>query len=88
MSVRAKFKCEVVVSRASGAEIDLTPVTNGSDENKEFYAYTPSGSIKLSTVNAEAAKQFIPGKEYYVDFTPADAPEKVALRVVGFADRA
>lgn len=79
MSVRAKFKCEVVVSRANGSEIELSPVTNDSDENRQFYAYTPGGSIKLSTVNAEAAKQFVPGKDYYVDFTPAEP------RVVGFA---
>lgn len=85
MSVRAKFKCEVVVSRTNGSEIDLAPVTNGSDENKEFYKYTPGGSIKLSTVNAEAAKQFVPGREYYVDFTPAEADQPL-LRVVGFAD--
>lgn len=73
MSVRAKFKVESVTNRASGSEIRLEPVTIGSEENAAFYRYTPGGKIELNTVNADAAKQFIPGKEYYVDFTPADA---------------
>lgn len=77
MSVRAKFKVQNIErsleynSKKELQTINLNPVTDGSPENKEFYAYTPSGSIKLATVNAEAAAMFELGKEYYVDFTPA-----------------
>lgn len=46
---------------------------SGSPENKQFYKWTPSGSIILSTINPNAAKEFAEGKEYYVDFTVADA---------------
>jgi hypothetical protein len=57
--------------------IVMSPVTGHgedgkSDENKQFWAYTPSGEIKLGTVNAEAAAMFELGKSYYVDFTPAE----------------
>jgi NAD/NADP transhydrogenase beta subunit len=40
-------------------------------ENKLFYAATPSGEITMRVVNPDAAKQFTPGKCYYVDFTEA-----------------
>jgi hypothetical protein len=48
-----------------GTVIKLSPVMNGSDENKEFYKYSPSGSIEFGTVNEGAAAQFDIGKEYY-----------------------
>jgi hypothetical protein len=74
--VRAKFYV-VSVKKTKfmdglGSVVELTPVINGSDENKEFYKWTPSGRIELGTINEEAAKQFEIGKEYYVDFTPAE----------------
>ena len=72
MSVRAKFKVETVTRNTSGASVQLVPVINGSEENKQFYKYTPAGSIQLSTVNAAAAEQFKPGDEFYVDFTKAE----------------
>lgn len=69
---RAKFKVTEVIERDGGSlEVKLLPVTSGSPENENFYKWTPSGSISLSTINEEAAKQFKPGKEFYVDFTPA-----------------
>ena len=63
MSVRAKFKCVSVTNHVGQASVHLEPVTSGSDENKSFYKYTPSGKIELSTINPEAAKQFEPGRE-------------------------
>lgn len=65
--VRAKFKCE---SNEKG-DIRLSPVVGGSEENDQFYAATPGGSILLAVVNESAAQQFEVGKEYYVDFSPA-----------------
>jgi hypothetical protein len=80
--VIAKFKVDKVERALDWSDktrelqtICLSPVTSGSEENKRFYAYTPSGQINLGTVNAEAAAMFELGKEYYVTFTPA--PEKV-----------
>lgn len=78
MTVRAKFKVTSITRREhwdkSKGEIQsvlLNPVTSGSDENKEFYAATPGGEIKLDTINQAAGNQFTLGGEFYVDFTPA-----------------
>lgn len=73
MGVRAKFQCTAVHGEAAKT-IALLPVYSGSEENKSFFSYTPGGSITLAIVNEEAAKQFEVGKEYYVDFTLAEAP--------------
>lgn len=71
--VRAKFVCESKQDvPGSGAQITLRPVYSGSEENKEFFKYTPAGQVQLSVVNEKAADQFEIGKEYYVDFTPAN----------------
>lgn len=72
--VRAKFRCvsvRVGEGEHAQAEIRLEPVTSGSDENKSFFKYTPSGRVELGVVNPAAAAQFQEGREYYVDFTPA-----------------
>lgn len=77
MTVRAKFKVQSITTRKHWqgdgliGEVELTPVTGGSDENKAFYAATPGGSIKLATINEAALAQFPIGAEIYVDFTPA-----------------
>jgi hypothetical protein len=74
MSVRAKFRVTSVTRMESEASrVTLAPVTSGSEENKAFYKWTPGGSISLETINTEASKQFEPGKEFFVDFTPAES---------------
>lgn len=40
-------------------------------ENDRFFAATPSGEIRLGTVNASAAAFDLDG-EYYIDFTKAE----------------
>lgn len=72
MTVRAKFKVQSVTEQEGGLKTaTLHPVTSGSPENAEFFKWTPSGSIQLGTLNPAAAAQFVPGKEFYVDFEPA-----------------
>lgn len=54
--------------------IKLAPVYGNGDpnhENTKFWQASPSGSIELGTINMEAAAMFVPGEEYYIDFTPA-----------------
>lgn len=70
--VKAKFKVESVTTFANGASIKMHPVQSGSEENKKFYQYTPGGTLDLMVINAETAKQFIPGKEYYIDISLAE----------------
>lgn len=47
---------------------------NPDHENTKFWQASPSGELKLGTVNAAAAAQFVLGREYYIDFTPANEP--------------
>jgi hypothetical protein len=81
MAVRAKFIVNSIErkkhwdhTKGETQTIKLTPVTSGSEENKAFYDATPSGSIDLMLLNEDAGKQLELGKEYYVDFTPAETP--------------
>lgn len=82
MNVRAKFSCTSVTKTMGGkynAEgkyeqgvlygYRFQAVTNNSDENKSFYASTPSGSIELQAVRDDL---FEIGKEYYLDFSLAE----------------
>ncbi len=68
--IRAKFLVTSV--NVSEGEVTLIAVACGSEENKSFFTYTPSGEIKMSIVNENTLKGFEVGKEYYVDFTKAD----------------
>ena len=67
MSVRCKFKCDNILISKDGSEVTLSPVVQGSAENNSFFKYTPYGSFKFGTVNADSASYFIPGEEYYID---------------------
>ena len=76
-AVRAKFKCSVVSKKVNWNrtpenpflyEVVMEPVMGGSEENKKFWKYTPSGSLKMASILSDA---FEPGKEYYLDFMEA-----------------
>ena len=84
MTVRAKFTCESITrefQRGWGVHRDtvrhtvkMRPVSgNDSDENKKFWDATPTGRIEIGCAKAETAGLFELGKDYYVDFTPADS---------------
>lgn len=84
--VRAKFKVNSILRQPTtkvvdGVRVDseiwsieMSPVgrtADPEDENSKFWQYTPSGNIRLGTVNADAVNQFDLNKEFYVDFTEA-----------------
>jgi hypothetical protein len=50
----------------------FSAVTDGSEENKKFFAMTPSGRLEVSTVNAEAVKDLVLGKSYYIDIVESE----------------
>lgn len=52
-------------------QANLTPVVSGSEENKSFSLYTPSGEIRLHITNPEALDFFEPAGEYFVEFKKA-----------------
>jgi hypothetical protein len=79
MAVRVKFVVQSIerqLSYGNGKEvhtIKMAPVysQDPESENRKFWEATPSGSLLLGVVNAEAVEQFELGKSYYLDFTPA-----------------
>lgn len=78
MAVRAKFTVQSIERQLSyqGKEVHtvkMAPVYSNDpeSENRKFWEASPSGSLQLGMVNAEAVNQFELGKEYYLDFTPA-----------------
>lgn len=73
MTVRAKFHVNSITQHDGGfIEIKASPVMSGSEENKAFWAATPSGQLVLGIKSTmPAAQSFEVGRDYYLDFTPA-----------------
>lgn len=73
--VRCKFECVSVTKRKGWSghavlhDAEFQAVTNGSEENKAFFAATPSGKLNVATVVPDI---FEVGKFYYLDITPID----------------
>lgn len=72
--VRAKFICNHIENPTTGdAVVHMSAVTSGSEENKSFAEYTPSAQLQMHiSPGTSAASAFEQGKEYFVDFTPAE----------------
>lgn len=75
MITRCKFKCDSVSKQKHWDKekgflhtVKMSPVMSGSEENKEFWAASPSGSFELGCIHADL---FEPGKEYYIDISEA-----------------
>jgi len=66
---RCKVICDKKTIYPTCGELSFRAVINGSPENELFFKYTPNGQITLSVVSPEILEQFVPGQEYYVDFT-------------------
>lgn len=45
---------------------------DGSDENNTYAKFSPSADFSITVANPALWGKFEAGKEYYVDFTPAD----------------
>jgi len=83
MNVHAKFYCTSVTKTMGGKynsegkyeqgvvyNYKFQAVTSGSEENKSFFASTPSGSIELVAVRDDL---FEINQEYYLEFSPANS---------------
>lgn len=69
--IRAKFNVQSITKHfGGGVTVKLQPVTTGSEENKNFWKYTPSGELTMN-IHGEASDMFNVGQEFYLDFTPA-----------------
>lgn len=72
MSVVAKFYVQEVTKTAfNGGSVKLEAVTSGSEENDEFFKYTPAAEINMQILNDSALEQFVAGEEMLVHFEPA-----------------
>jgi hypothetical protein len=72
MAVRAKVVCESVGGGLASFRTVYEPDASKDTENARFTTATPWGEIRLGINNPAAIEQFEAGKEYYVDFTPAE----------------
>lgn len=73
--VRAKFVCNQVTDTPEYEQklVSFSAVVDGSEENKSFSKYTPSGNASLNiSYETQAANFFKEGKSYYLDFTEAE----------------
>lgn len=55
--------------------VHMAPVYGHSDpnhENTKFWESSPNGLLQLGCVNADAVSGFELGKEFYIDFVPAE----------------
>lgn len=73
---RCKVNCSSVADFGFSKKVTLNPVyapnEDGSSEDAGFTKATPSGEFWMTIDNPAAAVQFVPGRKYYVDFSPAD----------------
>jgi hypothetical protein len=88
MSVRCKFvvsSVELFAEPKGAALVKMRPVyrpkNDGSNtyyensENEAFGKSTPSGEFTAFLANPDAAAQFQPGQEWYIDLTPVASGE-------------
>ncbi len=73
--MRCKVRLEEITQTPNGYKLKYFPVNDGTEEDKLFFKWTPSGVVELAIVNEAVVKDLVPGKKYYLDFTPV--PEGV-----------
>lgn len=74
-TVRAKFTCNAKIPFGSTTTVVFYPVysSDPASENKAFSDATPAGQLQMVIQNDKPAlAAFEPGKNYFLDFTPAD----------------
>lgn len=77
MQVKAKFQVQLITKHQGGAQtVSMAPVIGGSDENKSWSQYTPSGKLEMYITNPDAYNQFEPGDEFYVTLEKAEVAPK------------
>ncbi len=74
MPVRAKFRCEskTIEPGCDGVSVRFEAVYGDGEANKQWSKWTPSGTLTMQITNPSASEQFEAGKEYFLDFTPAE----------------
>jgi hypothetical protein len=74
-NVRTKFLCIKVEDQPihEMKNVSFMAVVEGSEENKSFSKYTPSGNLNLDiSYETQASNFFEEGKEYFLDISIAE----------------
>lgn len=77
MNIRAKFKCLAVIEDKdmtgdkNQERVSFCAVYEGSEENKQWSKWTPSGELGMTITNPDAWGSFKVDDEYLLDITPA-----------------
>lgn len=70
---RCKFTCTSKTIQGAGenqsVSFAFSPVTTGSEENKEFWKWTPGGKLEFNCLNKNV--DFEIGQDYYLDISLA-----------------
>lgn len=74
-TVRAKFRCTSVERFTADGDGQVVyrfaaQYDDSIPEDQRFTRYTPSGELRMTVDNPNV--NFQPGKQYYLDFTPAE----------------
>lgn len=73
--VRGKF-CVIGVTHGVDPTVKNVKLNavydDGTPENQRYSRWTPAGTIEMQISNPSASDVFVPGKEFYVDFTPVE----------------
>ncbi len=78
MNIRAKMTVSAVTKSADGTErAQLVAVTSGNNpEDNNYSKWTPSANLDISITNPSAQGVLVPGRTFYVDFSPVPEPTK------------
>jgi hypothetical protein len=76
--MRVRFRCEAIDRRPEGDALRfrvalLPPARHQITEERLFFNATPAGELILQLLKPETSAQFVPGQDYYLDFSPAPA---------------
>lgn len=80
VTMRAKLVVETVTLHAGGnSSLKMRAVSrndaypaDGSDENNTYAKFSPSATFEIYISNPALEGKFVPGQQFYVDFTQVD----------------
>lgn len=66
--VKAKFEVVSIEHLVGAKNVKMQAVIGGSEENKEWSKFTPSGNLSIY-VTTEAFADAVPGDQYHLTFS-------------------
>lgn len=79
MSIRAKLRVDHIIHThysKDGPPYSVVHLVTQYDESipedQRFQKATPTGRMEMQIDNPAALEQFVPGKTFYLDFTPVE----------------